>query len=291
MAVILKPVYDPNNPPDPDAYFDQPPPKDSIGTYDLTSPYVVRAMQPELFEQMRQFEVARRNLQPYVDVGPAALEQLRGADTAQGFDQRLGQIFGTDTFQRLQAERMRTVKNQLNQSGMMRSDAALRELADVPLDVGLALEEQLFNRSAGFAGNAQNAAAGLGGLGAQNANSISQILMQRQADRTARANMNQQRNAQMVSTAAQIGMFAMMFSDRRLKTNLQAVGRLGPLTWYRWDWVSGVPASGQGQGVIAQEVMQIYPEHVYPVGPYLAVDYAGLMAATGQRTPLVEVAA
>lgn len=287
MAVIIRPIVDddPNTPTQSaDDYVNTPPPPDSIGTYHISHPSVLMNVKPELFEQHRQFEVMRRNLQPYVDMGPGSLAQLRGADTAGGLDARLGEIFGTDAFRRLSDERTRAVKHQLNQAGMLRSDAALRELANVPLEIGLGLEEQLFNRSAGLAGNAQNAAAGLGAAGVQYGQAMGE---QMRADRV----MREQKQAEKVNQMATFA--ALMFSDKRLKANVRAIGRLGPLNWYRWDWVPGAPNSGEGEGegVIAQEVMALFPEYVHPIGHFLAVDYAGLMAAVRQRAPLVEVAA
>ena len=62
-------------------------------------------------------------------------------------------------------------------------------------------------------------------------------------------------------------------SDKRLKTNIQLVGKENGFNIYTWDWIEGHDY-GYNKGVIAQEVMETYPEAVIMTDEgYYAVDY------------------
>lgn len=65
-----------------------------------------------------------------------------------------------------------------------------------------------------------------------------------------------------------------MFSDRRLKKNIQQIGKMANgLNIYSYEYIWG----GSTQlGVMAQEVEQVKPEAVFEVGGYKAVDYSKL---------------
>lgn len=75
-----------------------------------------------------------------------------------------------------------------------------------------------------------------------------------------------------VSGLTSLGSSAMMFSDRRLKTNIQRIGG-DPRGFglYRWDWKAG----GRGVGVIADEVAHLGVVHRHESG-YDMVDYGRL---------------
>jgi hypothetical protein len=76
----------------------------------------------------------------------------------------------------------------------------------------------------------------------------------------------------LLGAGAQLGSTAMMFSDRRLKTNIVRIGG-DPRGFglYRWDWKSG----GSGVGVIADEVAHLGVVHRHENG-YDMVDYGRL---------------
>jgi hypothetical protein len=67
---------------------------------------------------------------------------------------------------------------------------------------------------------------------------------------------------------------AMMFSDERLKRDIEPIGQRGAHTWYRYRYVW---SDAVHEGVIAQEVLSRQPEavHVHPSG-FLCVDYGAL---------------
>lgn len=75
-----------------------------------------------------------------------------------------------------------------------------------------------------------------------------------------------------LGSALQLGSLA--FSDRRLKTNIEQVGRLRDgLGVYRWNYVWGEP----GEGVMADEVAALRPWALgSEVGGYATVNYGAL---------------
>ncbi len=92
---------------------------------------------------------------------------------------------GSGFFDALKNERMRAVQSQLGAGGLTRSGTALQEIADVPTDLGMQIEQMLYGRQGNLAQIGQgaeqslysggiNAASGLGQLGAQTAGNIQQ---------------------------------------------------------------------------------------------------------------------
>jgi hypothetical protein len=63
-----------------------------------------------------------------------------------------------------------------------------------------------------------------------------------------------------------------IFSDRRLKTNIQRIStRLDGLGVYEFEYIWG---GGKHIGLMAQEVLGVYPDAVGSVGGYYTVDYS-----------------
>ena len=103
-----------------------------------------------------------------------------------------------------------------------------------------------------------------------------QILQATQMGYDAQLAANNAKNAGMDSllgTAAQLGSTAMMFSDRRLKSNIKRVGT-HPIGVGIYDYtMMGMPQ----RGVIAQEVQKVRPDLVQRhANGYLMVNYGGL---------------
>lgn len=77
-----------------------------------------------------------------------------------------------------------------------------------------------------------------------------------------------------------VGGLGSIFSDARLKDNINRIGTLGDLGWYEWDWNSTAAAVGASlqpnYGVIAQEVAEVKPSAVSMYRGYLKVNYKDL---------------
>lgn len=67
-----------------------------------------------------------------------------------------------------------------------------------------------------------------------------------------------------------------MFSDERLKENIELVETRDGVNWYSWDWndkAGDLGLYGPESGVIAQEILMTNPEAVSVRDGYLTVDY------------------
>jgi len=80
----------------------------------------------------------------------------------------------------------------------------------------------------------------------------------------------------LLGTATSLGGAALMFSDKRLKKNIERIGRANGHNIYKWEWKDS-GRKDMSTGVIAQEVMEINPEAVTEAdNGYLMVDYSKL---------------
>jgi len=231
-------------------------------------------------EQRRQFDFITGLLNPFVELGTDQISAITQGATASGLDDRLGEIFNTDIFSNLTQQRTDDANNLFSQRGLSRSGGAIQELANIPTETALALESELFGRQNSLFSNGQNAAAGLGAAGQQTGNAISNLLSQSgnaQAQGViggAQANAAAQQNT--LSGLLSIG--SMFFSDPRLKTNMEPVGKVVDLTLYEWDWVDEMPdeLGLMGIGYNADEVQEKYPQFVGEVSGLKAINYPAL---------------
>ena len=127
-------------------------------------------------EERRQFDTTTGNVQPFLDAGTGALPLVQEGLTAEGLDARLARLMNTNTFGSLVDRRTQAVEGQLASGGLTRSGTAVQEIANIPTELALALENMLTGRATNLVGSGQNAALGLGSLGASSANSISALL-------------------------------------------------------------------------------------------------------------------
>ena len=109
---------------------------------------------------------------PFIQAGLGGLQGQVQGSTVAGLDQSLGQIFGSENFQNLAAERGRAVENRNAAGGNFRSGAGLLDAARVPTELGFEIENLLSGRQAGLAGQGLGAISNLGQFGANAAQGI-----------------------------------------------------------------------------------------------------------------------
>lgn len=232
-----------------------------------------------------QLEKAQNRLDPFFRHGRNQLGALIQGTTAEGLDARLGRLFDTDIFRNLVDERTRAVEGQLAAGGLTRSGTALEEIARVPTDLGMALEEMLTGRSRALATAGQNAALGIGNAGASFGGAIANLLRD-QGEALASGHLaDEQSDAagkqQLFNTAATAAL--MFFSDPALKNNVEQVGQIHDLKLYQWDWkpeFEGTAVMVCGTvGFLADEVAEKYPQHVAEFGGFQIIDYPSLLDA------------
>jgi len=127
-------------------------------------------------EILNQFKTTSESLQPFAQLGVDALPGIQQGQTAQGLDQRLAEIFNTETFQNLVDERQRAVAGRDAASGNFRSGTGRLNAANVPTEIGLALEQLLTNRLGQSLDTGLTTTQNLGIFGENKANNIASLL-------------------------------------------------------------------------------------------------------------------
>ncbi|MEW8548583.1 MAG: tail fiber domain-containing protein [Candidatus Thiodiazotropha sp.] len=268
----------------------------------------VKSTQLGVDELRRQFDATQANLSPFIEAGQGMIGGVTSAATPEGWAEAVGRLLNGGVLQPLINERERAVQGQLASSGLRRSGAGLRAAADIPVDLAMAIEQQLYGRQANLMGSGQNAAGGLGALGANTsggvANLFSQmgqaqgnaILQGQQADAQNRSNLLSAgltgasiaaalpgATAGTIAGGASIGTAAaalLSFSDERLKKDMQPIGEISGLTLYEWEWqdyVKDLAGCDMTLGFSAQEVEEKYPQYVREINGFKAINYTGLM--------------
>lgn len=111
-----------------------------------------------------KFSTTEAAFDPFVQAGFGGLEGAVQGSTAGGLDERLGEIFGGESFRNLVGERTRAVRGQLAAGGLTRSGQAVEDIAAIPTELGFGIENLLSGRQQGLAGQGFNAISNIGGL-------------------------------------------------------------------------------------------------------------------------------
>lgn len=243
-------------------------------------------------EQRRQFDAVRELLKPYVDVGGPALEQQQALIGLGGPDAQRAAIAALESGESFQAK-VRQGEEALLQgasaTGGVRGGNIQGALAQFrPAMLQSEIDRQ-YGRLAGLTTLGQQSAAGVGTAGIQTGARISALegdIGSAQAGgelATGRAlsgvfNLPSQFLGLQYGYAGSPGGagttpgLSGIFSDRRLKTNIQRIStRPDGLGVYEFEYIWG---GGKHIGLMAQEVLGIYPDAVGSVGGYYTVDYS-----------------
>lgn len=170
-----------------------------------------QASREAIAEIQRQFGITQENIAPFLEAGQGAAPGVAQAAGIGGFGERLGELFGGGALDPLIAERTRAVQGGLAAGGLTRSGAGIRELADVPTNLGLQIENLLAGRGQQLFGQGQQAALGLGGLSGQAAGQQAGLLQgigQAQSQGSLLdAQLRAQRNQQLIQGVGEAGSF------------------------------------------------------------------------------------
>jgi len=224
-----------------------------------------RALREGATQGFRQTESQFR---PFVQGGGQAFQQQLGLSGAAGpeaqaaafqtFQVSPGQQFLRD---RAQKSLLRT-QAATGQLGGGRTQQALQEQA-----IGLAQQDfgNQFSRLGQISQQGGAFTSQLGGLRSglsQDITGISQFQKQ------------QQQESGGFGVGEAIGLGVSLFSDIRLKTDVQKVGEFKGVNFYNWEWnekAAELGLKGRDFGVIAQELKKTHPEFVIE-GEYMKID-------------------
>lgn len=211
-------------------------------------------------------QTGRGNAMPFID-------SLRQGATLGGISSRFDEILNSDTFAPLRKARTDAIQNSLAQAGLRRSGAHAEAIGNDLTDFVFGIEQMLGNREAHLAGLGTGMELDI----ASNVAGMHTGIGQAKSSATLAA---QQGKMQLINgilgTAGALGSAALL-SDERLKINIERIGDAGPVGHYKWDWIPELEAldlaPDMKSGVLAQEVIEVWPDLIYQVGPFLAVDY------------------
>jgi hypothetical protein len=243
------------------------------------------AAEAGIAEQRRQFDMVRELLKPYVEVGTPALQQQQALIGLQGAEAQQAAIAGLEGSPLFQA-RVRQGEEALLQrasaTGGLRGGNIQAALAQFrPQMLQQEIETQ-YGRLGGLTSLGQQSAAGVGTAGMQTGARVAGLYGDVGAAQAGKELAQGQAFANVLNLPAQfLGMqygakvgtpgFGNIFSDIRLKKNITRVGtRPDGLGVYEFEYVWG---GGRKVGLMAQEVLGVYPDAVGESGGYLTVDY------------------
>jgi hypothetical protein len=243
------------------------------------------AAEAGIAEQRRQFDMVRELLKPYVEVGTPALQQQQALIGLQGAEAQQAAIAGLEGSPLFQA-RVRQGEEALLQrasaTGGLRGGNIQAALAQFrPQMLQQEIETQ-YGRLGGLTSLGQQSAAGVGTAGMQTGARVAGLYGDIGAAQAGKELAQGQAFANVLNLPAQfLGMqygakvgtpgFSNIFSDIRLKKNITRVGtRPDGLGVYEFEYVWG---GGRQVGLMAQEVLGVYPDAVGEFGGYLTVDY------------------
>jgi hypothetical protein len=243
-------------------------------------------------EQRRQFDAVRELLKPYVDVGGPALQQQQNLIGLGGPEAQAAAISALESGESFQAKVRQgeeAILQGASATGGLRGgniQGALGQFRPAMLQAEI---DRQYGRLAGLTTLGQQSAAGVGTAGIQTGARISAL----EGDIG-----SAQAGGELASGKALSGVFNLpsqflglqygyagspggagttpgfsgIFSDRRLKTNIHRIStRPDGLGVYEFEYIWG---GGKHIGLMAQEVLGIYPDAVGSVGGYYTVDYS-----------------
>jgi hypothetical protein len=262
------------------------------------------AAQRGIEEQRRQFDAVRELLKPYVDVGLPALEQqqaLIGLGGPEAQRQAISALESSELFQARARQGEEAILQNASATGGLRGgniQAALGQFRPAMLQAEI---DRQYGRLAGLTTLGQQSAAGVGTAGIQTGARISglegdigsaqaggelasgralsgvfnlpaQFLGLQYGMKGGTPGFSNLFGGGGGGGAMDIPMEGSAFSDRRLKTNIHRIStRPDGLGVYEFEYIWG---GGKHIGLMAQEVLGIYPDAVGSVGGYYTVDYS-----------------
>jgi len=243
-----------------------------------------RGIDRQIAELRRQFDITSEDLAPFISAGESAIPAVTEGATLPGLADRLSQIFNTDIFSTLVDERTRSAEGQLAAGGLTRSGAGVSAIADIPTNIGLAIEQMLSGRASNLFNTGVDTASRLGGFGAQAAGQVGQAFAQQGENVASGIIGDAQAGAATFGNILNAGtaiLSALPFSDPRLKTNAVKIEQMGPLGVYQWDWIPEAEGTVVEKcptiGFMADEVAKHYPEFAGEFGGFQYIDYGGLL--------------
>ncbi len=176
---------------------------------------------------------------PFLRAGSEALPDVQRGATTAGLDTNISEILDTEIFGSLRDERERSARGQLAAGGLNRSGFGVEQIANIPSELALQLEQMIFGRQESLADTGFSAAQSLGSFDAGAQTNIANLLTGQGKAESSGIITDASTKAKAVGEAVSIAS-KLFFSDPRLKKNVKQISMLGDLLVYSWDWIDAV---------------------------------------------------
>ncbi|MAF43426.1 MAG: hypothetical protein CMI54_04555 [Parcubacteria group bacterium] len=230
------------------------------------------ASQTQLGFQQQALDYLREREELPMEIRDAALQGLQDVYLGEGRADMIADIQNDPFYQAQLQQAEQGALRGASASGLLRSGAVPQTLSTIaPRLLQDAYRERIggIQGLAGLPSNANQIAGQLSNMGTTQAQGL---LGAAQAEQAGMGNL--------LNLGLQGGQLAMMaFSDPELKDNVKVVGEYKGLPWCEWTWndkAKEVGLSGDGCGVMADDVLKVRPELIHQAGDYMMVDYGGL---------------
>jgi hypothetical protein len=241
-------------------------------------------------EIRRQFDLTKENVDPFITAGQEALPEVQRGASIGGFGDRLKEIFSGGGLDPLIKERTRNVEGSLASKGLNRSGFGIRQLADIPAQLGFDIENMLFGRQAGLSEGGRGTALQLGSLGQGAASNVANLFSNTGQAQSSGSLLDAQSKAaatEQIGSAVATVLPLIFGSDPDLKENIEEVGEIKfqdeskSLKIYQWDWIDESKGTFievcPNMGFMADEVEEKFPERVEMFGGFKMIAYFDLL--------------
>jgi len=129
--------------------------------------------------QEKQFNTTQEQVQPFLDAGTGLIPNVVANSSLDGFNAKLSAILNSENFSALEDPLQEAATNNLSAVGLTRSGVAPKVAGDIRADLALQIEQLLSGRESALVNNGQNAAFDLGAARQANADTISNLFVQK----------------------------------------------------------------------------------------------------------------
>jgi len=227
-------------------------------------------------------EALRSRLDPFANAfGADRIESLTGLATDP--NQQLEFLQGNPLFNALKDQARQATFSTQSAGGGLGGSGTQQILDNQFLTLGNQLIDQQINRQLPLFQNASNISSNLGvneanlltDIGGFRAGGVESAAQAGATGRIGAANAQAAGTSNVLGAASTI---AQLFSDERLKTNIEKIGSKNGINVYSWEWNEqgeSIGLTGKGVGHIAQQVRDIHPELVTEAdNGFLMINYS-----------------
>lgn len=265
----------------------------ALGAGDIREDAIREALAAQQGFGREGIDILSGRLDPFANAfGAEDIQNLRGLATDPS--QQLDFLQDNPLFNSLRDQARQATFSRQSRGGALGGSGTNEILENRFLSIGNDLIDRQINRQTPLFGAAQNAATtigtgsanilqnigstqfgGLSGIGEAQGSALEDSAQALATGRIGAANARSAGAGNILSAGLGI---ASLFSDERLKTNIEKIGSKNGINVYSWDWndlAGDIGLKGKGVGHIAQQIREAHPELVTEAdNGFLMINYS-----------------